>query len=779
MTPQHTLEDAGRLAKSYNINITAREMLDIIEVLKREPTRTEAFIFDVAWSEHCSYKSSRAVLGRYLPTKASNVVLGPGEDSGIVRLFTDEDGVGKCLVVAHESHNHPSQVLPEEGAATGIGGIVRDVYCMGAEVVGVLDPLRFGDPTGDNAARTKAIVRGVVDGIWRYGNPLGVPNMGGDAVFDRCYDDNCLVNVVALGIVDEDKIIRSRAPEQARSEPYVLMLVGKPTDDTGVGGASFASAVLDEDDDAANKGAVQVPDPFLKRVLAEATKTLLRRADELGVAIGIKDLGAGGLSGASGEIVAAAEMGATIDLDKIPLSIPDLPPEVIAVAETQERYVMAVPEAFAPEVSRIYNEDFELPRVFAGAGAYVIGKVTEEPVYRLLYRGQTVAELSVEQMTTGVRYDRPLEPMAPPDPGIAPDVGDAVDAELMKLLGSPNICSRHRIVDHYDRHVQGLTVAEAGSADAGVIAPWPGSRRAVAASADGNPYLGRIDPFVGGASAVLEAVRNLVCAGAEPVCITDCLNFGNPEIPGVMWQFTEAVRGIGDACRGVGLSGHPGEPLPVVSGNVSFYNESDSGAAIYPSPIIAAFGYLDDFSRVTTSSFKEAGSIIYLLGRRRGEMGASQFYRLYGVWGDTVPRPRFEDERNMMNAALALNRAGLVRAAHDISEGGLAVALAEMLFNPYDEPQYGVNVDISAVVSEGLSLHEVLFCENGGYLLEINKTDEDRTADMLVSSGVEHYRLGEVTADKVFRLARGGTILIEMSVAGLYAVWRDGLDEVI
>ncbi|MCP4231336.1 MAG: phosphoribosylformylglycinamidine synthase subunit PurL [bacterium] len=778
MSAQHTPETAGQLAASYCLNLSGDEMLDIIEALGREPSRTEAYIFDVAWSEHCSYKSSRWALGRYLPTDAANVVLGPGEDAGIVRLFTDEDGVGRCIAVAHESHNHPSQVLPEEGAATGIGGIVRDVYCMGAEVVGVLDPLRFGDPVGENGRRTRAIVRGVVDGIWRYGNPIGVPNLGGDVVFDECYDDNCLVNVIALGILDEDKIIRSHVPDEAQDEDYVLMLVGKPTDDTGVGGASFASAVLDEDDDAANKGAVQVPDPFLKRVLTEATKTLLITVREKGIAIGIKDLGAGGLSGASGEIVAAAGVGATIDLDKVPLSIPDLPPEVIAVAESQERYVMAVPAHFADEVARIYNEEFELPRVFEGAGATVIGEVNEEPYYTLTHRGEVVAELHVEIMTAGVRYDRSVKPMAPPVPG---DVNErSVKESLYALLSSLNVCSRRRVVDHYDRHVQGITVVEAGSADAGVIAPWFGSRKAIAVSADGSPYIGRLDPYGGGAHSVLEAVRNLVCVGAEPVCITDCLNFGNPEVPGVMWQFTEAVRGIGDACRGIGLRSSPGDPLPVVSGNVSFYNESDTGAAVYPSPVVAAFGYLDDFARATTSTFKAPGNIVYLVGRRWGEMGASQLYRLDDAWGDIAPRPRFADERNMMNAVLELNHAGLVKSAHDISEGGLAAALAEMLFAPYDEPHLGAKVDLAKLSDNdgNLSFSDVLFCENGGYILEIERGVEARVLEILDNNKTDYYPLGEITGKAELMISSGGETVLNEPVEALAKAWREGLDNI-
>jgi len=318
------------------LRLTPGEVQRMIELLGRDPTRVEATIFDTMWSEHCSYKSSRWVLKAHLPTESPHVILGPGEDAGVVRLGS-HDGIEYALVIGHESHNHPSQVVPTEGAATGIGGIVRDVNCMGAEVIGVLDALRFGDPDGPRAATVREIVRGVVDGIWQYGDALGVPNLGGDVFFSPRYDENCLVNVVSLGLVREDRVVRSRVPEAAKREPYVLVLIGKPTDETGFGGASFASAVL-EGDAEGQRGHVQVPDPFLKRVLFEANRAALEWLHAEKVAFGFKDLGAGGIACASSELAASGGFGMDVDLDLVPASRGDLPPEVLACSETQERF---------------------------------------------------------------------------------------------------------------------------------------------------------------------------------------------------------------------------------------------------------------------------------------------------------------------------------------------------------------------------------------------------------------------------------------------------------
>jgi phosphoribosylformylglycinamidine synthase II len=767
---------AEEIVTEYNLNLTPEEMAEVMRLLDREPSKTEAFIFDVAWSEHCSYKSSRWALKRYLPTNASNVVLGPGEDAGVVRVFR-KDGVGKCIVVAHESHNHPSQVLPVEGAATGIGGIVRDVYCMGADVVGCLDPLRFGDPDGEHGHRTRSIARGVVDGIWRYANPIGVPNLGGDVYFDACYDDNCLVNVIALGIIDENKIVRSAVPRIAHDVHYFIMVVGKPTDDTGVGGASFASAVLD-DEAAESRSAVQVHDPFLKRVLTEANKEMLDRARKRGIEIGWKDTGAGGLAGATSELASAGDLGAKIDLDRVPLAIDGLPPEIIAVAETQERYVMTVPAFFADEFSEIYNEMYDLPRVFPGACAAVIGEIIREPVYEMVYGAEVVASIPMEAFTKGPSHIRRMVPAnRPAEPEGLQTEPEEPGKTLLELLATPNLCSRRPVFDHYDRNVQGNTAVEAGEADAGVIAPWHGSRRAVAAAADGNPYVTRLDPYAGGANAVLEAVRNVAAAGAAPICATDCLNFGNPEEPEIMWSFVEAVRGIGDACRAIGLRGSDGDPLPVVSGNVSFYNQSEAGAAVYPSPVVCVFGYLDDVDRATASYLQFAGDALYLVGRRWGEMGASAAYRLNGRWGKPAPRPRFEDERHMLEAILEINETLLNASCHDVSDGGLAVCLAEMVLGPSGAGRLGADIDLTGVVNdpEPEEIYKALFCENGGYVVEMHPGCEYAAELIFEAAGVDWWRVGKVIEDPRLIIYVGGKPVVSETAETLAEAWADGL----
>jgi len=399
-----------RIMADEGLRLAPGEVRRMLELLKRDPTRVEATIFDTMWSEHCSYKSSRWALKAFLPTESPDVILGPGEDAGVVRLGTHA-GVSYALVIAHESHNHPSQVVPVEGAATGIGGIVRDVNCMGAEVIGVLDALRFGDPEGPRASGVREIVRGVVDGIWQYGNPLGVPNLGGDVFFSDRYDENCLVNVVALGLVREDRVVRSRVPEAASREPYVLVLVGKPTDETGFGGASFASAIL-EQDAPEQRGHVQVPDPFLKRVLFEANRAALEWLFQQGAPFGFKDLGAGGIACASSELAAAGGFGMDVDLDLVPTPRGEYPPEVIACSETQERFALVVPERLAPKLLSIYNEDYALPGVYDGARAAVIGRVRKDPSYRILRHGQAVCDTHVEVITAGIEHRRAQRPRA-------------------------------------------------------------------------------------------------------------------------------------------------------------------------------------------------------------------------------------------------------------------------------------------------------------------------------------------------------------------------------
>jgi phosphoribosylformylglycinamidine synthase subunit PurL len=733
--------------KAHGLRLTPTEARRIRELLGRNPTRVEAVLFDTLWSEHCSYKSSRAALKAHLPTEAPHVLLGPGEDAGIVYLTTHA-GERWALVVGHESHNHPSQVLPFEGAATGIGGIVRDVYCMGADVIGVLDALRFGDLSGPHGERSREIANGVVDGIWHYANALGVPNLGGDAVFDRGFDDNCLVNVVAVGVARERDILRSRVPKEARETPYVFVLVGKPTDASGFGGAAFASAVLDESERESNKGAVQVPDPFLKRVLTEAQKQVMALARREGFTAGFKDLGAGGIACATSELAAAGGFGADIDLTAVSVAEAGLPPDVIACSETQERYCWVVPEAQAEAVLRIYNEDFELPHLYPGARAQVIGRVrTEDTEYNLAHQGDGVCQAAVELITEGIRYERIQGPAPAPAPVPRPPALDTVAEPLMALLAGNSLASREAIYRHYDTEVQGRAVIRPGEADAAVLVPVEGNPIGLAVSVDGNPFHAALDPYQGGAGATAEAMRNVVAVGAMPWCLTDCLNYGNPEDPEVFRQFVEGVRGIGDAARGIGLLEDPRHPVPIVSGNVSFYNDSSQGRPIPPSPIVACFGVLKDYGLVTTPRLKTEGDSLYLMGERRLELGGSAYWRLRGIAGGTPPRVDFLAARGEMTAVLEAIDAGSVVACHDISEGGVAIAAAEMAL-PSD-----LGLRLEPESQDDLAWDEYVFSESGGFLLEVPPDHETSFEKLCRHHGVWVRKLGRVEGSRELVLA--------------------------
>jgi phosphoribosylformylglycinamidine synthase II len=697
-------EELRKVITSRGLAMTLEEAEKLAGYVNRMPTPLEFHLFDTMWSEHCSYKSSKAVL-KTLPTDAPGVVIGPGEDAGVVS-FCHHEGVEWDLVVAHESHNHPSQVLPVEGAATGIGGIVRDVYCMGARVTGSMDLLRFGDPEGAKGETTRGIIRGVVEGIWKYGNALGVPNMGGDTEFHAGYDDNCLVNVVAFGVVPHNRVVHSFVPEEAHKEPYVLILTGKPTDDTGFGGATFASADLDGE---RGMGAVQVADPFLKRVLSEANQAVLDMLFDMGVKFGFKDLGAGGIACVTSELAAHGGLGINVDLDSVPVSISNLPPEVIACSETQERYGLAVPAFVADDVLRVYNEQFELPRLFPNCRAAVIGKFCSEPVYNVVCRGKNVAETPINYITEGIVYDREecQTSFHLPEPEERPcDPAQDLTAMLTSVAG----CSRKHIWSYYDSEVQGATRLRPGEADACVSVPVEGSRAGLAVSGDGNPWYGELDPFQGGAHAVGEAVRNVVATGATPICATDCLNFGNPEDPKAFFQFKNSVAGIVEACGSLGF--HGGDyPLPIVSGNVSFYNQSTGGKAIPPSPIVAVFGKIHDHRKATDIVLRKAGNLILLVGTRKDELGGSLFYRTcLRHKGGTVPLFRGALEKKMADWVLSMTHGGKAFSVHDISSGGLAVAGAEMALAS------GVLGIVFTIDSNPVTL----FSETPGYLMEVD-----------------------------------------------------------
>jgi len=778
----HTLKVEGasdaRLAgdlEAGGLTLTVDEARKVASLLGRDPTVVEANIFNTMWSEHCSYKSSREVLAEHLPTEGPGVVIGPGEDAGVVRLC-DVEGSTYCIAIAHESHNHPSQVVPNEGAATGIGGIVRDVYCMGADVVGVMDPLRFGDPAGAHAARVAEIVHGVVEGIWQYGNALGVPNLGGDTYFDRSFDDNCLVNVVAIGLVEEQHVVRSRVPEEARAGEYDVVLVGKPTDPSGFGGATFASRILDEEKAVSDKYAVQVPDPFLKRMLTVATAEVLARVRAEGIAIGFKDLGAGGIACATSELGAAAGLGVRIDLSRVEVAEEGMLPEVIACSETQERYAFVVPRSLTPEVLRIFNEAFELPELCHGAMAKVIGEVIQEPKFVLTHEGEIVCDASTEAITTGISYAR--EASERPREFHHVEVPQDVDVgrSVLEVLASPNAASKEHVYRHYDSEVKGNTVVRPGEADACVIAPIPGAPVGVAVSADGNPFLGAIDPYQAGAAAVAEAVRNVAAVGAVPIALTDCLNFGNPEIPEVFHDFVEAVRGIGDAARALGRGG---EAIPVVSGNVSFYNQSATGNAILPSPIVCAVGRLPDHTRAVTAGLKGEGNEIFLLGERHGELGASEFARTaLGVMGRPVPRVRFDEERAMAAAVIDLADAGLLESCHDVSDGGFITAVAESALWAAADAALGVRIDLRAIAAGGPSgapdAARLLFCENGGFVIEVEAANAAAVERALGERGVWFRKVGATVGERVLEIMGIEGQRVRLQLEEIERSWADG-----
>jgi phosphoribosylformylglycinamidine synthase len=600
------------------------ELRRIAEGLGREPTTVELYAFDAQWSEHCSYKSSRHLL-KQLPTTGPDVVLGPGEDAGILHLG-EHNGERYGVVIAHESHNHPSQVVPFEGAATGVGGIVRDVLCMGAEVIALADCLRFGNVDDPNSHQ-RYVAQQVVDGIAAYGNAIGVPNIAGDVYFDEDFNDNCLVNVIALGLVKESEIIHSRVPKG--SAGWDIVLVGKATDASGFGGASFSSLTLEEANQEANKSAVQVPDPFLKNVIMRASYRVFEYLREKKITAGFKDLGAGGIMGCTAELCAAGGFGAIIDLDDVNVAVEGLPPEVIAVGETQERLCWVLPGDVTLDVLRIYNEEFSLPEIARGARAVVIGAVQDEKRYVMRHGNEIVMDVPIdflagsisdELLLASTSLGRGSTSVRKANAAHHDTVWNAAqdDSFSTQTLADINACSREPLYKEYDAVVRGTTVIPRGHADAGVIAPVPGAKFGVA---------------LGVGRSVNEAVRKVVAVGARPVGLTDCLNFGNPNNEEHYTQLAQAVGTLSEEAKNLGL--------PFVSGNVSLYNESSAGTAVPPSAIIGCVGVLDDVGKVVTPALKHPGSTMYFIRDERAtavleEIAASRILSARAVGDDGI-----------------------------------------------------------------------------------------------------------------------------------------------
>ncbi|MBC5828379.1 MAG: phosphoribosylformylglycinamidine synthase subunit PurL [Candidatus Eremiobacteraeota bacterium] len=700
------------LARAESLTLSPKELRTVRTAIGRDPTRAEAHALAIQWSEHCSYKSSRALLRR-LPTKSRDVIVPVGEDAGVVRIATIE-GCEYGAVIAHESHNHPSQVVPFEGAATGVGGILRDVLCMGARVIATADPLRFGLPEpGSHAAYVAAAA---VDGIAAYGNAVGVPNIAGDVYFHPSFADNCLVNVVALGVVRSDRIVPSRIPVGGAG--FDLILVGKATDASGFGGAAFASVALDASHAEANKSAVQVPDPFLKNVLMRATYAVVDQAFTRDVPVALKDLGAGGIMGSSSELCGAGGFGALIDIDAVPQALPDLPPFVVACAETQERMLWAVPPAFTHVVLETYNERFTLGEISRDACAAVIGHVTSEKRYKLRTDGRLVADLPIDVLIHAVHTpQQAAAPVLERDDIVPMTVRDAAET-LLAVLAHPDVCSRRPLIEHYDTVVRGATVIPSGYADAGVVSVKRGARAGIALTVDGNARYGALSAKMGAAHAVVEAARNVAAVGAVPIALTDCLNYGDPEDAVAYRALMDGVEGLSEAAEALRFGGRD-EPLPFVSGNVSLYNHSRSGMSVVPSAIVACLGRVDDIGRVVTMRLTGADKRLLLLGPRTAHMGGSVLAALHAVDGGALPPLDYAEARATIGAVIDGIRTGLVSAAHDISDGGLAACVAEMCLGGDGGGQVGAVLLDTYEWAPWLNPTAALFGEVGGMVVEV------------------------------------------------------------
>jgi phosphoribosylformylglycinamidine synthase II len=728
----------------------------------REPTITELGIFSVMWSEHCSYKSSRVHLKR-LPTRSRRVVQGPGENAGIIDI-----GDGWACAFKIESHNHPSFIEPFQGAATGVGGILRDIFTMGARPVAVMDSLRFGPitSTGGTPAPTQAeihknqsIVEGVVSGIASYGNCFGVPNLGGETKFEPCYSGNPLVNAFALGLVRRDQIFYAKAAGEGNPVIYV----GSKTGRDGIHGATMASEEFSEGSEAKRPN-VQVGDPFLEKLLLEACL----EAMQTGAIVGIQDMGAAGLTCSTCEMGARGQVGIEIELDKVPQRETGMSPYEIMLSESQERMLLVAQKGREQEVFRVFEK--------WGLDAAEVGRVTNDGKMRVLEHGVVVSEIPNEALTDDAPvYKRPLERWEPPVEREMPEHIRFSTSEtlaptkaLKQLLASPNICGKRWVWQQYDHMVQTNTVEGPGAGDAGVIR-IKGLQRGLAMALDGNGRWCYLDPQLGAMHAVAEAARNVACVGATPVGATNCLNFGNPEKPQIMWQFSQVVDGITRACEEL--------DVPITGGNVSFYNET-LGEGIYPTPVLGIVGILEDVHRAMTPHFREVGRAVVLLRAgepgdltdAESEFGSSEYAKeiLGAMWG-FPPALELKLEAALQKLLLELIRAGLVQSVHDCSEGGIAVALAESAF----AKGVGVSVDLSA---QGLPAEFVLFGEDASrVVLSCDRSNLLGIKQLAVKYGVSANVIGE-TAGERLEINVDGEVAVSASVGELRDAYENALE---
>jgi len=746
----------------YNIGLTVQEarMLQN-KILKRAPTLSELILFGIEGSEHCSYKSSRPYL-KLFNTEGADVILGAKEDAGVVRIARDAAGKGYGIVMSHESHNHPSQLVPYEGAATGVGGNVRDVCCMGAEVIAVADDLRFGSL--DKPAN-KWIYEGVVSGVAGYGNTIGVPNLGGGVQFDPGYNENCLVTVVSLGTVEEDAIVHSFAPENA--DGHDIILVGKPTDNSGFGGASFASFELNDDKKEMNKGAVQEPNAFLGRHMIKASAELFSILKKMNAIdrVGYKDLGAGGIACASVELADTSGYGAIIDIDKVHTAGPGFEPHIILCAETQERYMWVSPPDLTPVILKHYNETFALPEISRGAAASVVGKITDAVDYIVTSKGIEIVHAPAYEVTKGFLYHREVGNL--PAKFVEPDIAEPENytETLLMILSHENVADKSVLFENYDKQVQGRTLIDAGDGDAGVMTPYnepryPAEIRniGITLTTDQNPRQNKIDPYQGAVNAVAEAFCNTAASGARSVALSDCLCYGNPEKPDQMRLFVEGCKGVADASSALGI--------PVIAGNVSLYNESGNGS-IPPSPMISVLGKLANASQALTYAFKRSNSVLLLIGERRDECGGSIYYDLHGEIGNTIPTPDLENLKSAGEAVAQCAEQNLLLACHDISEGGAAAALAEMSISS----GLGFSAEIPGVLRED----KKLFSESFGFILECAQEQVISVKKLCTQNGVRVDTIGVTNDSRNISIGSRISCSVEKAAEAWYGGLRNRL----
>jgi phosphoribosylformylglycinamidine synthase len=730
------------------INLTAKEKEVVFKTLKRDLTVPEAAMLEVMNSEHCSYKSSRPVLP-LLPTKGPRVICGPGEDAGVVDI-----GDGLALVFKLESHNHPSALDPYNGAATGIGGIIRDILCMGARPIGLLDSFRLGTLSDPH---TKWLLKWVTKGVGDYGNCVGIANAGGDIEFDPSFQINCLINVGCFGIMRKEELALSRATTPGN----VLILLGGSTGRDGIGGASFASKNITEESES-DRGAVQIGDPYMKKLIIEATLEAIKA----GVVEGLKDLGAAGVTCAISETADAGGTGTEIDLERVRLRESDMEPWEVLISESQERMFFVVKPENVEKIEGIFAK-YELPHE-------TIGIVTDTGRTVVNYRGKEIVNLPAHLLTSPPTADRKAKypkylnklnrKWVPKEPANA-DYNDI----CRKMMTSDNIISRKWVYRQYDTEVGLYSSVKSGQGDAGVFRLKEfGSQKGVAVTFDGNSHHCYLDPYNGGSGLLMEACCNVAAVGAQPIAFTDCLNFGNPEHPPVFWTFEKVVEGLADAAKALSV--------PCVGGNVSFYNHDEvNNVAVKPSPVVFVAGLLDDVSKAMTYDFKEPDEYILLIGDTKTEIGGSEYTKVIHQSDDGyVPKVDFVNAKKILAKIVEVIQEGLVTACHDISKGGLFVALTEMAMNG----NLGYKINYKRIPADTDRLDIILFSESHNrFIITAPKENIDKIIAVFAEIELPASYLGNVTKEQTLVIDDGEAAIIELPLQEIKDVWRNRMEE--